>query len=135
MEFTLPEVYSGSQVNLYREKEAFLEHYLKLEKQKFLKVLLLEFQGQPHLQEVWMFTLDEGKNVDTELKFSPEFDKDDGDNYWEAQALENALRSAYVIELRDFCEDRSIKRSALLNEDGTPRFSNLNELLNSIEDC
>jgi hypothetical protein len=133
MEFHLPEVFDGSQVNLYREKEVFLAHYLTLEKQRFLRCVLLEFKSQPELLHVDLFVSNEGKDLDAELTFTPEFDPDEGTNYWEAQAVVNALRAEYVVELEKFCDGRTIKRSDLLGDDGEPRFATVDKLLESIE--
>jgi hypothetical protein len=133
MEFYLPEVFSDSQVNLYREKEVFMEHYLKLEKQRFLHSMLLEFKAQLELLQVMFFVVNEGKDLDADLTFAQEFDPEEGTNYWEAQSVSNAMRSAYVPELEKFCDGKTLKRSDLLGEDGEPRFAHIDKLLDSIE--
>lgn len=133
MEFHLPEVFDASQMSLYREKDLYLAHYLRLEKQRFLHSVLMEFLSQPELQQVVFITMNEGKDMDADLTFAPEFDPKEAMNHCEAQLVENSIRSAYLVELDTFCDGRTIQRSDLLNEDNTPRFIALNELLNYIE--
>lgn len=133
MEFHLPEVCSDSQVSLYREKELFLQQYLRLEKQRFLYAVLAEFKSQPLLQHVDFFTGNEGRDLDADLTFSPEFDREEHTNYWEAQSVANAMRSVYVPELNKFCDSRSIKRPMLLKENGELCYAHINDLLNFLE--
>jgi len=134
MEFHLPEVYEGAQlVALNREKEAFLSHYLTLEKQKFLQAVTAEFKAQPDLRELSFYTVCEGRELDVEPVFAPEFDVEEALNYFESQSVVNALRSTYVLELEQFCEGRTIKRSDLLTDAGEPRFARIDEALRSME--
>lgn len=134
MEFFLPEVYSSSAGELYREKDVFLEHYEKLEKQRFLHCLMLEFQCRPELLSVDLFVCDDrGIDLDVDLNFDEGFDKEDTCNFWEVQAALNSLRSAYVPELQKFCDGRTIKRTDLLDQNDNPRFTGLDDLLSSIE--
>jgi hypothetical protein len=134
MEFFLPEVYSSDNGQLYREKDVFLEHYQKLEKQRFLHCLMLEFQCRPELLSVDLFVCDEqGNDLDADLTFADSFDTEETCNFWEVQAAQNAIQSAYVAELRTFCDGKTFKRSDLLNEDHTPRFTGLDDLLSSLE--
>jgi hypothetical protein len=133
MEFHLPEVFDVSQVYLYREKEKYLAHYLRLEKQRFLHSVLMEFQSQPELQQVVFITMNEGKDMDADLTFGPEFDPKEAINHWEAQSIENSIRSAYSVELDKFCDGRTIQRADLLRENNAPRFIELDELLKYIE--
>lgn len=132
MEFNLPEVYDASQRNLSHAKDAFLDQYCNLVQQKLLHCLTLEFKALPQLQEVVFITVDEGKGVDTELKFSDGFDPDEDENYWDAKNIENSLMAEYVPELAEFCESRCIKRSDIFNDDGTPRYPDTRSLLTAI---
>lgn len=133
MQFHLPEVFQATDHQLYREKEVFLAHYFKLEKQRFLYALLMEFQSQPELTDVVLITTNDGKDLDADLTFAESFDVDDMMNYWETQAVQNSIRAAYVAELDKFCDGRTILRSQLLDDCGKPRFACIDELLSSIE--
>jgi hypothetical protein len=133
MQFHLPDVFDVSEVSLYREKDKYLAHYLRLEKQQFLHAVLMEFRSQPELLQVVFITMNEGKDVDADLSFAPEFHIEEALNHFEAQSVENAMRSSYVPELDKFCDGRTIKRSDLLADDDTPRFPQLDALLEFIE--
>lgn len=134
MEFFLPEVYSSSDGELYREKDVFLEHYEKLEKQRFLHCLILEFRCRPELMSVDLFVCDEhGIDLDVNLTFDSSFDPEEDCSFWEVQAAQNSIRSGYVPELKKFCDGRTIKRLDLLDENNNPRFTGLDDLLNSLE--
>lgn len=133
MEFHLPEEFKTSDQQLYREKALFLAHYLKLEKQRFLHALVLEFQAQAELASVVLITTNDGKDLDAELVFDGSFDPEDTLNYWEMQSVQNSIRATYVAELDKFCDGRTILRSQLLDESGNPLFANIDEILTSIE--
>lgn len=134
MDFFLPEVYSSGSGELYREKDVFLGHYLKLQKQRFLHCVILELQCRPELLSVDLFVCDDlGNDLDVDLNFSETYDSEEISNYWEEQSAENAIKAAYVSDIREFCDGRTLKRSDLLDENNQPRCSGLDELLNTIE--
>lgn len=134
MDFSLPDDYDPTTcTGLSREKESYLEQYARLEKQRFLHCLTLEFIGQPALTEVTMATYDDGKGFDPELKFAPDFDAELDQNYFEAKAIESSLLAAYSPDLAVFCRSRTIKRTTVLNDDGTPRFGSNKALLAELE--
>lgn len=137
MEFFLPDQFDPhddvARRGLHAQKETFLEQYARLEKQRFLHCMALEFKGQPALQEISVSTYEDGKEFDVDLKFAPGFDAEEDEGYHEAKAIQHSLMAAYAPELAVFCKDRTISRSMLFADDGSPRFASTRDLLTDIE--
>jgi hypothetical protein len=132
-EFSLPESYPDASVDIRGEKAAFMARYVELEKQKFLSMLLQEFKALPELLAVSFDTVDDAKSLEPDLTFAPGYDPQSDANYFEAQATGFALQAAYIEELHLFCAGLRVKRSMLLTETNTERFTDLKQALAFVE--